>query len=203
MFARRLVISLPQAAAITFALFFFMQALIDTGELIQQEYSVIPIIDATITIDPPEPVLEIDRPEPIDPPIDDPDPPTIEIGGNVGPYIPEFVPPVITNPSNDWNLFSPQNDNTNIPPLVNVVPTYPTRALSRGIEGWCLVKFTVDSRGNVVEGSIVVVDSEPPNIFDRASVRAASRFKFQPQIENGQGIAVHEVPYVFRFEMRE
>lgn len=203
MFARRLVISLPQAAAVTFALFFFMQALIDTGELVQQEYSVIPIVDATITIEPPEPVLEIDRPEPIDPPIKNPDPPRIDIGGNSGPYIPEYVPPVVTNPSGNWDLFAPQNDNNNILPLVNVVPTYPTRALSRGIEGWCLVKFSVDGRGNVVEDSIVVVDAEPSDIFNRASIRAASRFKFQPKIENGQGIAVHEVPYVFRFEMSE
>jgi protein TonB len=88
-------------------------------------------------------------------------------------------------------------------PLVAIAPQYPTRAAQRGIQGWCLVSFTVDGLGNVVEESIVVVDAEPPNIFDRSSERAAARFKFQPRVVDGQGVEVPGVQYLFRYELED
>ena len=61
----------------------------------------------------------------------------------------------------------------------------------------------MDGLGNVVEDSIVVVDAEPPNIFDRSSVRAAARFKFQPRVVDGVGVEVRGVQYVFRYELED
>ena len=52
-------------------------------------------------------------------------------------------------------------------PLVAIAPQYPP-GRQRGIEGWCLVSFTVDGMGNVVEDTITVVDAEPASIFDRS-----------------------------------
>jgi protein TonB len=57
--------------------------------------------------------------------------------------------------------------------------------------------------GNVVEDTIVVVDAEPPNIFDRSSQRAAARFKFQPRVVDGQGVEVAGVQYLFRYELED
>jgi protein TonB len=88
-------------------------------------------------------------------------------------------------------------------PLVAIAPQYPTRAAQRGIQGWCLVSFTVNGLGNVVEDTIVVVDAEPPNIFDRSSQRAAARFKFQPRVVDGQGVDVEGVQYLFRYELED
>jgi protein TonB len=88
-------------------------------------------------------------------------------------------------------------------PLVAIAPQYPTRAAQRGIEGWCLVSFTVDGMGNVVEDTITVVDAEPANIFDRSSIRAATRFKFQPRVTDGQGVEVPGVQYLFRYQLEE
>ena len=88
-------------------------------------------------------------------------------------------------------------------PLVAIAPQYPTRAAQRGIQGWCLVSFTVDGLGNVVEETIAVVDAEPPNIFDRSSIRAATRFKFQPRVVDGQGVEVSGVQYLFRYQLEE
>jgi periplasmic protein TonB len=88
-------------------------------------------------------------------------------------------------------------------PLVAIAPQYPTRAAQRGVEGWCLVSFTVNGLGNVVEESIVVVDAEPTDMFDRSSIRAAARFKFQPRVVDGQGVAVEDVQYVFRYELED
>jgi protein TonB len=61
----------------------------------------------------------------------------------------------------------------------------------------------VNGLGNVEEDSIVVVDAEPSNIFDRSSIRAATRFKFQPRVVDGQGVAVEGVQYVFRYELED
>ena len=88
-------------------------------------------------------------------------------------------------------------------PLVAIAPQYPTRAAQRGIQGWCLVSFTVDGLGNVVEETITVVDAEPANIFDRSSERAAARFKFQPRVVDGKGVAVAGVQYLFRYELED
>ncbi|NKB33815.1 MAG: TonB family protein [Pseudomonadales bacterium] len=203
MFARRIVLSTPQAFLITFALFYFMQALIDTGEFVEQEISVIRIVDATIPPPEMEVVEEIDKPEPIEFVSDEIETPTKNISLSDGPNM--YIAPVTPEMNSTVEIGISQisaSDGDYIP-LVNVTPSYPTRALSRGIEGWCLVEFTVDERGNVLEDSIVVVDSEPPNIFNRASIRAAARFKFQPRVESGLGVAVHNVPYIFRFEMEQ
>jgi protein TonB len=88
-------------------------------------------------------------------------------------------------------------------PLVAIAPQYPTRAAQRGIQGWCLVSFTVDGLGNVVEETIEVVDAEPANIFDRSSQRAAARFKFQPRVVDGKGVEVAGVQYLFRYELED
>ena len=65
------------------------------------------------------------------------------------------------------------------------------------------MSFTVNGLGNVDEDSIEVVDAEPANIFDRSSMRAATRFKFQPRVVDGAGVAVPGVQYLFRYQLEE
>lgn len=86
-------------------------------------------------------------------------------------------------------------------PLVAIAPLYPADAARRGIEGWCLVKFTINELGNVLEDSIEIIDREPANVFDQSSIRAAARFKWQPLVFEGRGIAVEGVQYLFRYEL--
>jgi periplasmic protein TonB len=201
MFASRIALSIPQALLITFGLFYFMQALIDTGEFVEQRSSVIAIVDATIPPPELELIKDIDKPEPIDVVTEEVVTPTKKIDLNSGPSLyqdtitPEMDSTVLIEVS---RVSATDGDYI---PLVNVVPTYPSRALQREIEGWCLVEFTVDGRGNVIEDSIVVVDAEPANTFNRASIRAAARFKFQPRVVDGQGVEVSNVPYIFRFQL--
>ena len=71
-----------------------------------------------------------------------------------------------------------------IAPLVQVPPRYPRRAERLQIEGFVRLEFTITSDGNVVEP--VVVESEPPNIFDKAALQAISQWKFEPRVENGR-----------------
>jgi outer membrane biosynthesis protein TonB len=51
--------------------------------------------------------------------------------------------------------------------------------------------------------SIVIVDADPQNIFDSASRRAVSRFKFNAAVEDGQPVAVPNVRYLFRYNLAD
>ena len=88
-------------------------------------------------------------------------------------------------------------------PIVTIEPQYPQRAAARGIEGWCLVAFTVTAQGTVDSDSIVVEDADPANVFDSASRRAVSRFKFNARVEDGQPVAAPGVRYLFRYNLAE
>jgi protein TonB len=84
-------------------------------------------------------------------------------------------------------------------PLVKIEPTYPMRALSRGIEGYCLVEYTVTAAGTVKD--VVVIEADPPGIFDRVSIEAALKFKYRPRVVNGQPIEVRGVRNIFRYKL--
>ncbi|MDP7401992.1 MAG: TonB family protein [Pseudomonadota bacterium] len=202
-FARWLV-SMAMATGITLGLFYFMQALIATGERFDQRVNVVKIVDATMPDIELEVIEEIDKPELIEEVVQDtPDTPEKQINLDSGPSlnIERASVDIDTNLSLD-NASISATDGDYLP-LVAIAPQYPTRAAQRGIQGWCLVSFTVDGMGNVVEDTINVVDAEPASIFDRSSIRAAARFKFQPRVVDGQGVEVPGVQYLFRYQLEE
>jgi protein TonB len=84
-------------------------------------------------------------------------------------------------------------------PLVRINPDYPPRALSRGIEGWVIVQFTISATGSVKDTK--VVDSSN-KIFDEAALKAIGRWRYNPKVE--EGVAVERVgvqtKLVFQFE---
>jgi periplasmic protein TonB len=195
--------SMAMAVLITFGLFFFMQALIATGEGLDEPLNVVKIVDSTM------PEIELDLIEEIDKP---------ELIEEITEVVEEVERQVTISDGPDLNIDRSQVQmdtglelsNASISatdgdylPLVAIAPQYPTRAAQRGIQGWCLVSFTVDGLGNVVEETITVVDAEPANIFDRSSERAAARFKFQPRVVDGKGVAVAGVQYLFRYELED
>ena len=65
---------------------------------------------------------------------------------------------------------------------------YTRRALTRGIECYVIVMFTVTRQGTTRDH--VIVESKPRGIFDRAALRAATKFKYKPRIVDGQPIEV-------------
>lgn len=197
-------VSVVMAAGITVGLFYFMQYLIATGERLSDPVAVIRIVDATMPDIELDVIEEIDRPEPIEEVVqDDVEVPEKQINLDDGPSINLARQDVDIGDGLDLTPTTVSNTDGDFLPLVAIAPQYPPRAAQRGIEGWCLVSFTVDGLGNVTEDSIVVVDAEPPNIFDRSSIRAAARFKFQPRVVNGEGVEVPGVQYVFRYELEE
>ena len=197
----RWFVSAILAAGITAGLFYFMQYLVSNGDELAEPVQVVRVVDATmpdieIAID-----VEIDPPEPIDDLIDEPETPTRRPIIGPGPGVPIIGGTEITGPEPNIAPSIVGTGDTNLVPLVAIAPEYPPRALQRGIEGWCLVSFTVDGLGNVIEDSIAVVDAEPPNVFDRSSIRAAARIKYQPKIVDGQGVEVPDIRYLFRYDL--
>ncbi|MGB4246124.1 MAG: TonB family protein [Pseudohongiellaceae bacterium] len=200
MIAIRWVISVALALLITLVLFYLMQALIATGAQQEQRVNVVKIVDATMPEIEMEVVREVEKPEPIEqletPP---PDVPERQLNMDSGPSLAIERAAVTIDADLSIGGASISITDGEMLPLVNVTPQYPTRAASRGIEGWCQVSFTVTATGGVE--NVVVVDAEPAGIFDTSSIRAAERFKFQPKVVDGQGVAVPNVQYVFRYEL--
>jgi protein TonB len=85
-------------------------------------------------------------------------------------------------------------------PIVKVAPIYPRRAQTRGLEGWCLLEFTVTKTGTVRDARAIECTS---SLFQRASVNAAGKFKYKPRVVDGQEIEVPGVQHIIRFEMEE
>ena len=200
----RWAVSMVLAALITLALFYFMQYLIDTGDQFDERITVIKIVDATMPEIINEVIEEIDKPEMIEEVQDDiPDTPDRQISLDAGPALNIDRAGANLDTGLDLGSASISATDGDFLPLVAIAPQYPSRAAQRGIQGWCLVSFTVNELGNVDEDSIEVVDAEPANIFNRSSMRAATRFKFQPRVVDGAGVAVPGVQYLFRYQLEE
>ncbi|MFY0642079.1 MAG: energy transducer TonB [Bermanella sp.] len=84
-------------------------------------------------------------------------------------------------------------------PIVKVAPQYPRRAAQKGIEGYVVLEFTVSKLGTVVDPK--VIEADPPNIFNRAAISAAKKFKYKPKIENGEAVEVKGIRNIIRFEL--
>src|SRR5690606_21589698 len=80
-----------------------------------------------------------------------------------------------------------------------VTPQYPATALSKGIEGWVEVEFTIDTRGAIVEPRII--GHSPSAVFDRSVLAALKKSSYRPQLFDGQPIVVQGVTEVFRFTL--
>ena len=85
-------------------------------------------------------------------------------------------------------------------PIVKVAPVYPTRAASRGLEGYVIVEFTVTETGSTRD--IFVVESTS-SLFERAAVEAAGKFKYKPRVIDGNPVAVAGVRNKITFQLED
>ena len=86
-------------------------------------------------------------------------------------------------------------------PIVKVAPIYPRRAQTRGITGYCIVEYTVTKSGSIRDPQ--AVDSSPSGVFERASVKAAEKFKYKPRVVDGEPIEVAGVQNKFTYELEQ
>ena len=193
------------AAVTTLTLFFVMQALIamGTGEVKKGELKKIADIHM------PERELEVlDTEKKPEKPEEPEQPP------------PDLAPPPIDTSVPDAGAISmaPVRVDTGIKlggiglgasdgeylPIVKVAPIYPSRALSRGIEGYVIVEFTVTKAGTVQNPVVVEAFTDkgnPTTIFNRAAIKAASKFKYKPKVIDGEPVDVAGVQNKITFKI--
>ncbi len=89
-------------------------------------------------------------------------------------------------------------------PIVKVAPIYPSRALSRGIEGYVIVEFTVTKSGTVQDPFVVegfASSGRPTTLFNSAAIKAALKFKYKPKVINGEPVDVAGVQNKITFKI--
>ena len=85
-------------------------------------------------------------------------------------------------------------------PIVRVAPVYPARALSRGLEGYVDMSFTVTTTGTVKDPVVMFSTS---SLFERAAIRAVLKFKYKPRVVDGVPVEVPNVKTRITFKIEE
>ena len=200
----RLVIGILLGLAVTAGLFWTMQYLIETADRELNEGGAGNLVDF-VRLKRDESIqrrqLKPKKPPPPDTP--PPQPPTPQLD-NLNPNAEKIAisaAPVETDieMSGGFSLGVGEGDYL---PIVKVAPIYPQRALSRGIEGYCVVQYTVTRQGTIRD-PFVIEDQCTSSLFHRASVQAALKFKYKPRVIDGQAVEVPGVQNKFTYEIEE
>jgi protein TonB len=198
----RLVIGILLGLAVTAGLFWTMQYLIETADRELNEGGAGNLVDF-VRLKRDESIqrrqLKPKKPPPPDAP--PPQPPTPQLE-NLNPNAEKIAisaAPVETDieMSGGFSLGVGEGDYL---PIVKVAPIYPQRALSRGIEGFCVVQYTVTKQGTIRD-PFVIEDQCTSSLFHRASIQAALKFKYKPRVLDGQAVEVPGVQNKFTYEI--
>lgn len=181
--ALRTPLVLPLAAGVTVGLFLMMRALIDIGPVTFEEAA--PDLQIEMNLEVPDAEArggrEMPEPEPIDPPPavrpSPVDPAVPDQTASMENYdVPAIEPPRVTNTTGPIRL------DGNPTPVVRINPVYPDNLAMRGVEGQCDMIFDILPNGTT---SNVRVLSCSNRGFERASIRAIERWRYNPQVRNG------------------
>jgi protein TonB len=198
----RYVISIVVGSAVTVSLLFVMQLLIVTGkqaltdprerhklEFVRVKRNENLNVEDIIPEKPPKPPETPPETPPQDMDNVNPDAPTINV-----------APPTV---SANTDIGGPGGMNIaegDYLPIVRVAPVYPARALSRGLEGFVDLSFTVTTTGSV-EDPIVLQSTS--SLFERAAIRAVLKFKYKPRVVDGVPVSVPGVKTRISFQLEE
>jgi protein TonB len=200
----RLAIGLLLGLMITAGLFWMMQYLIATADRSLNESNTGALLDF-VRLKRDETIqrrqLKPKKPPPPDAPPPQPPTPKLESLDPSAEKIAIAAVPVETDieMSGGFSLGVGEGDYL---PIVKVAPIYPARALQRGLEGFCVVMYTVTSLGTI-RGPVVVEDQCTSSLFHRASVQAALKFKYKPRVIDGEAVEVPGVQNKFTYEILE
>lgn len=192
-----LIPSAALAVVVTFLLLFLMQALINADLQEPEETERINIGDIWQEDQEIEEQVKEREIEEIEEPQEIPDIPdlTMELDANI-----ETVNLSTTTASADVDISLGASFNDgDIIPLVAIQPNYPRRAAERGLEGYCVVSFTITTAGTTTD----IAEEECTNsVFVRESIRAAEKLKYRPRVIDGRPVEVSHY-YKFTYEMAE
>ena len=90
-------------------------------------------------------------------------------------------------------------------PLSKVEPEYPEQALLEHTEGYVILQFDINETGEVENP--LVIEANPPNVFDQSAINAAKQFKYLPRYVEGKPTRTERVKsriqYIIEFEEDE
>ena len=116
--------------------------------------------------------------------------------------IPMVAPPEVLpqGPTLDLSGILDENQVDVIPaPTYKRNPQYPYRARRMGLEGEVKIQFTVDPEGLVSD--IVILDANPPDVFNEAVMDAVSSWQYSPGELAGQKVTCRvTTTVVFKME---
>jgi len=194
----RFLSSAAAGLAVTTALLWIMNALIEVSEAVETPghkpwaLSFLPTIDDSDTI-----IDELSVEHTIDDPVRPP--PTVpppEIDGDPG-YLP--VPPAPPPPGRAGvDRGAPGFTDGALINIINAQPEYPVTLSQRGIEGYVIVRFDIAADGSV--DNVEVVESSHRG-FEKAAIKAAYRSRYKPQVVDGVALPTTGLQKLFRFEM--
>lgn len=198
----RILLAIILAAGITLGLFTLMQALIKSGDQQLTEPPQGSVLDF-VRVKKDEVIEQKDRkpkklPKPEQPPPDLPQPEMDTASSDSQGTSFDFSADVGAEMVLEGGLALESGDGEYLP-IVKVAPVYPRRALSRGIEGYVIVEFTVTKQGAVSAPRII--EAEPAGIFEQAAVDAALKFKYKPRVINGEATEVAGVQNRISFQI--
>jgi protein TonB len=200
----RLVTGLVLGLVVTAGLFWMMQYLIDTADRELNEGASGHLLDF-VRLKRDENIerrqLKPKKPPPPDTPPPQPPTPQLDSLNPNAEKIAISAVPVETDieMSGGFSLGVGEGDYL---PIVKVAPIYPQRALSRGVEGFCVVQYTVTRQGTIRD-PVVVESMCSSSLFQRASIQAAQKFKYKPRVIHGQAVEVPGVQNKFTYEIVE
>jgi protein TonB len=183
----RYALALGLGAAVTFALFFIMQLLIATGRGALTEAATFRVSDFIMV----EQNIDIEtrerRPEKPPEPELPPEVPQPSAADNFdNSMIVSMASPTIDTNLNVGGVGFGVSDGEYLP-IVKVAPVYPARALRMGLEGYCVVEFTVQPNGATRDAFEVECSN---SVFLRASLAAALKFKYKPRVIDAVAVEV-------------
>ena len=198
----RYALSIVIGVVVTLSLLFLMQLLIASGKAALSEPRARAQLDFVRVKRNENLNTEDFTPEkPPPPPEVPPETPPQEMD-NVDPNAPSIniAPPAV---SADTNIGGPGGMNIaegDYLPIVRVAPVYPARALSRGLEGYVDMSFTVTITGTVRDPIVLFSTS---SLFERAATRAVLKFKYKPRVVDGIPVDVSGVKTRISFQIED
>jgi protein TonB len=199
----RYAIAGAATSVVVFTLFWIMQYLIQSATMDLDKSKSLKLpdfvrIQQNETVERREPPPE-KPPQPDEPP-PEPPPPSMDDVTPEAQAMAVNAAPVNASINLDASGFGLAPSDGEYLPIVKVQPIYPRRALSRGVEGYVIVEFTVTKQGTTRD--VIVVESSS-SMFDNAAIKAASKFKYKPRVVDGQPIEVPGVQNKITFEIED
>ncbi len=189
------------AAAVTIALFILMYTLIVIRDIDLDEDADIKIADiqlGEVRIDAQVKELKAEKPDNPDEP-----PPVMKAPRQTSTFDVDTSINVSFAPKTDVNIDIgglSVSDGEYLP-IVKVAPIYPRSAQRRGIQGYCIVEYTVTRNGSIRDSE--AIDCDPPGYFESASVKASLKFKYKPRVVDGEPTEVVGVRNKFTYTLEQ